>query len=203
MTKQPARRPARKRTPSRSRRLRARTRLSAGWLAAGAAAVIVVGVIAAALVVGGGGGSSSGGSSRAAANGEAPTARFATFKGTTVSLADYRGKPLVVNFFASWCTPCLAELPEFEQVHQRLAGRVNFVGLNLQDAVADGRSVIQRTGITYDTGRDPDGELFGGFSGVSMPTTVLVDARGKVVQKFNGEINGAQLEAAIQQQLLS
>ncbi len=77
--------------------------------------------------------------------------------GSTGSLADYRGRPLVVNFFASWCAPCLAEMPGFEQVHQDLGDQVAFLGVNLQDRVADGQRVVDQTGVTYDIARQLPG----------------------------------------------
>jgi thiol-disulfide isomerase/thioredoxin len=81
---------------------------------------------------------------------------FARFDGGAETLDSYVGTPLVVNFFASWCTPCIAELPRFEEVHQELGDQVKFVGLNLQDAPDAGLAVIARTGISYDVGRDPE-----------------------------------------------
>jgi thiol-disulfide isomerase/thioredoxin len=118
------------------------------------------------------------------------------------SLADYRGRPLVVNFFAAWCFPCLAELPGFERVHQTVGDRVAFVGLNLQDRAEDGRAVVARTGITYDVGRDPDGDLFRAFGAVTMPTTAFVDAEGRVVEVYGGELTAEALRAKIEDLLL-
>jgi peroxiredoxin len=174
-----------------------RSRRWAVAIATVATAVIVIGAVAAAFVVGSDDGSQTQRPSSARVGQVAPSTEFAIFKGGQASLADYRGKPLVVNFFASWCTPCLRELPGFEQLHQRLTDRVAFVGLNLQDTVDDGQQVIRQTGITYDTGRDPDGELYRAFGAFAMPATVLIDRAGRVVEVHNGELTAEQLEAKI------
>jgi thiol-disulfide isomerase/thioredoxin len=124
------------------------------------------------------------------------------FDGSFDTLERYVGQPLVVNFFASWCAPCLAELPEFERVHRRLEGEVTFVGLNLQDPADSGRAVVARTGITYDVARDPDGLVFTAFEAFAMPTTVFIDAAGQVVQVWSGQLNGEMLEERIEELLV-
>jgi thiol-disulfide isomerase/thioredoxin len=123
--------------------------------------------------------------------------------GTTGSMADYRGRPVVLNFFASWCAPCLAEMPGFEQVHQDLDGQVAFLGVNLQDRIADGQRVVDQTGVTYDIARDPDGSLFQHFGAVAMPTTVFIDAQGRVVDVHSGEISAGALADRIASVLLA
>ncbi|MGH9119003.1 MAG: TlpA family protein disulfide reductase [Acidimicrobiales bacterium] len=123
--------------------------------------------------------------------------------GSTADLADYQGRPLVVNFFASWCVPCLAEMPGFERVHQDLEGQVAFLGVNLQDRTAAGLRVVEQTGVTYDIARDPDASLFQHFGGIAMPTTVFIDANGQIVDVHAGEISAGALADCIDEVLLS
>jgi thiol-disulfide isomerase/thioredoxin len=174
----------------------------------GAAAVLGAVIVAAALVAGGGPDETTtntpGNVEEAAAPGRmVPAGGFEMLDGSPGSFVTYRGRPLVVNFFASWCAPCLAELPGFERVHQDLDGRVAFLGLNLQDRPQDGRRVVEATGITYDVGRDPSGELFRAFRGLAMPTTVFVDADGRIVDVHSGELSAGTLQAQIEALLLS
>ena len=68
-------------------------------------------------------------------------AEFERFDGTKGTFADYRGTPLVVNFFASWCTPCVREMPDLQQVHSELGSKVAFLGINNQDRAADGQMI--------------------------------------------------------------
>lgn len=191
------------RRPTRDRRRRHPSAVGAG---AALAAVILA--VAVALVAGRGSDDSAsnpteGAQATATSSRSVPTTTFEMLDGSSGSFATYRGRPLVVNFFASWCAPCLAELPGFERVHQELQGQVAFLGLNLQDRPADGRLVVQETGITYDVGRDPSGELFRAFRGLAMPTTAFVDSEGRIVDVHSGELSADALRDRIAEVLLS
>ncbi len=123
---------------------------------------------------------------------------FEHFDGRIVRLSDWAGTPMVVNFWASWCPPCVAEMSAaFEPVHQQLGDQVAFVGLNLQDDPDDAFGIVRQTGVTYDLGRDPVGELFRDFGGIGMPTTVFVDESGIVIDTHTGALSQAQLEQLI------
>jgi cytochrome c biogenesis protein CcmG, thiol:disulfide interchange protein DsbE len=164
-------------------------------------------VVAGAVTVGAcGGGSDSGDpvsvNVSAEPGGQAVDGSFAMINGGRRSFADYRGRPLVVNFFASWCVPCLAEMPGFERVHRELADQVAFLGLNLQDPPQAGRAVVEETGVSYDVGRDPYGDLFQAFGGFAMPTTVFIDRAGTVVDLHGGEITTGELRDRIDALLL-
>lgn len=119
----------------------------------------------------------------------APTERFALLEGGSMSLADLRGTPVVVNFFASWCVPCVEEMPAFETVHQQLGDEVAFVGIALQESAEASRSIVEETGVTYTIGRDPSGALFEAFDGVNMPSTFVLDADGVVVGVSAGALD--------------
>jgi thiol-disulfide isomerase/thioredoxin len=122
----------------------------------------------------------------AAAGPSVPDLEVDDFAGEPVSLADHRGSPLVVNFWASWCPPCIAEMPDLEAVHQLADGRVTFVGINTQDTEQRAGELVQRTGVTYDLMRDPAAELFQAFEVFAMPTTFYVDAAGSIVARHSG-----------------
>lgn len=113
--------------------------------------------------------------------------------GDTFSLADVTGRPAVVNFFASWCAPCVAEMPAFEEVKVAVGDEVAFVGIDVQDGIEDGQALIERTAITWQVARDPQGELVRAMGGVGMPTTVLLDADGAVVERRTGALDGDEL----------
>jgi thiol-disulfide isomerase/thioredoxin len=115
-----------------------------------------------------------------------PDLEVDSFEGEPVSLSDYTGTPLVVNFWASWCPPCIAEMPDLEAVHQLADGRVTFVGINTQDTQERAGELVQQTGVTYDLVRDPDAALFQAFGVFAMPTTFYVDAAGNVVARHSG-----------------
>lgn len=180
---------------ARAAQVRARRR----WYATGGAVAAVALIAGIVFAASGGRDSPDLGAGRDAV----PAASFEMIDGRTGSFVDYRGTPVVVNFFASWCAPCLAELPGFERVHQDLGGEVAFLGVNLQDRREDGLAVIDQTGVTYDIARDPDGSLFQAFGAFAMPTTVFVDAGGNVVDLHSGEISAGDLAERIDRLLLS
>ena len=126
-----------------------------------------------------------------------------TIDGTgRVRLADFKGKPVVVNFFASWCEPCKKELPEFADAARQLAGKVAFVGVNSKEITAPAGIALARTmglaeaGITL--ARDVGGQ---GGSGLhdsyevrnAMPITAFYDAAGKLKYVAPGQLTRDKL----------
>lgn len=115
--------------------------------------------------------------------------RGSTFAGEAIGSEDLRGKPVVLNFYASWCTVCDRELPDFQRVAERLDGRVVILGVNPQsnDTDAAQQRMIDRNGVTYPTLPDPQDELLRQFNTTSgLPTTVFVGADGVVRKVHNG-----------------
>ena len=86
---------------------------------------------------------------------------FDLFDGGVGTIADYEGTPLVVNFFASWCPPCVRKMPEFQEVFDNLDGQVAFLGLSQDQSAQDALNLVQATGVTYDVGWDIDLEVYG------------------------------------------
>jgi cytochrome c biogenesis protein CcmG, thiol:disulfide interchange protein DsbE len=137
------------------------------------------------------------------ASAEAVDLELVYLDGTTGELADFRGTPVVLNFWASWCPACIAELPDFEQVSQKLDGEVVFIGMNMQEvdrAAAD--ALIAETGVTFRLADDPEGDIFRSFAGIGMPTTVFIDAEGAVANVHAGAVFAEDLEGLIDQHLL-
>lgn len=131
-----------------------------------------------------------------------PERPFETFDGEELSLADLTGTPLVVNFWASWCPPCVAEMPDLERVHVDLADEVRFIGLNTQDSLQQAQALVTQTGVTYDLGLDPEGALFSDFEVVAMPTTFFVDDAGVIVHRHAGLLTEQQLRDLIDEHLV-
>lgn len=126
-----------------------------------------------------------------------PTGSIRRFDGSAFSMADYRGQPVVVNFFSSTCVPCVKEMPDFERVHRQVGDRVTFLGLDVRDTVEAGRALVKRTGVTYDIGLDPDGTLIREFGGTVLPTTVFVLPDGTIADVASGRMEPEELQAAI------
>jgi thiol-disulfide isomerase/thioredoxin len=131
----------------------------------------------------------------------APSASFVTFDGQHAELADFAGRPIVINFWSSTCPPCITEMPAFEQVHQRYGDRVTFVGIDTVDGETPARALAAKTGVTYHLGFDPDGAIAKRFGVVNLPTTVLIGRDGTVMSSNFGQRSGDELTRQIEELL--
>ena len=129
----------------------------------------------------------------AAVGAPAPTVDMVAFNGDPVTLAQFEGTPIVLNFWATWCPFCVAEMPDFETVNQAADGQVQFIGVNLQDDAGAADDLVGDTGVTYLLTRDPQGVVYSAFGGVAMPTTVFIGADGIVDEIVTGALTEGQL----------
>lgn len=114
-----------------------------------------------------------------------------------VRLSDYLGKPVVVNFFASWCGPCKLEMPFFEAAFQQYGDRVQFMMVNLcgygNDRKADAKQMVADGGYTFPLLFDEAGEAAVAYAIRAMPTTVFISADGELLEQHIGMMNEATL----------
>lgn len=127
----------------------------------------------------------------------APAVEMVDFDGVKVTLAEYAGTPVVLNFWATWCPFCIAEMPDFQKVSQDTLGDVAFLGVNIQDDPAAAAAMAEETGVTYRLTRDPQGAVYAAFGGIGMPTTVFVDADGMIRDVITGQMSENQLRSKL------
>ena len=120
-----------------------------------------------------------------------------------VRLADLRGKPVVVNFWASWCEPCKKELPRLEDAYRRYKGRVAFVGVNTTDFTGEAQKFVDRYDITFPVVRDANGRVLAKYGGLPIPWTYFVDRNGRVAAYIRGEVTADALEDGLREALQS
>lgn len=122
--------------------------------------------------------------------------------GNTLTLSQFVGdKPIILNFWASWCLPCRREAPLFERYWQRYKDRVLFLGVNFQDQTADAVAFIKEFNITFPSGADPKANIGIDYAIFGLPETYIIGKDGKVVAKQVGEITEDALEGYLQQVL--
>jgi len=109
---------------------------------------------------------------------------FTDFEGVNKSLRIFSGQPLIINFFASWCTPCVQEMPDFEKIHQKFGDEVTILGLAIE-GITQAQQIVKTTGVTYRTGIDDNG-LLAAFGGIAMPKTIFVSIEGLIVDRYSG-----------------
>jgi thiol-disulfide isomerase/thioredoxin len=125
--------------------------------------------------------------------GPAVEALVPDLEGRTHSLADWKGKVVVVNFWATWCPPCLAELPEFQSFTAQSNPKVVVLGVNLIGTEKEGAKGVIRFAstnkLTWTQLTDPDGTLQRAFAVTVVPTTVVLDPQGRVVDRREGAVD--------------
>ena len=115
-----------------------------------------------------------------------------------VSVSELRGTPVVLNLWASWCTPCREESPRLQEGWEQLGPRgVAFLGLNIQDLRSDARAFSKEFGLTYPSVRDARRGVADDYGATGIPETFFVDARGRVVGHVIGVVSAEQLAAGV------
>ena len=185
----------------RQRLLRKRSRVRAFRRMAGIAAAFVAAIGLFILVArGGSGGVAFAGDIRT--GGTLQTLRLPALEGGgTVSYDQFRSKPLVLNFFASWCPNCIAEMPGFQQVHEQLGGKVAFLGVSQSDSKSGSIGLAKQTGVRYPLGFDANGGFFRATGSTGMPTTLFIRPGGQIAFIQVGALDPTSLRQAIQQYL--
>ena len=130
----------------------------------------------------------------------APDFVLQTFQGDTISLADLRGRPMVINFWASWCPPCRDEAPLLERTWRAYKNRdLIFLGVNIQDRKEDAVNYMREFDITFPNGPDPTGEITINYGVSGLPVTFFVSRDGKVVRRWVGALEHSVLIRSIEE----
>ena len=117
--------------------------------------------------------------------------------GQQVALSTYRGKPLIVNFFASWCGPCQTETPLLARFYREEQGKVALVGLDENDTVGNATSFTRADGVSYPVGWDPHFDVGSAYGVNALPQTFFLNARHQIVDRVFGKVTLASLHKGI------
>lgn len=133
---------------------------------------------------------------------KAPDFTVYDIDGNPVSLSDFAGKPVVLNFWASWCPPCKGEMPEFQKLYDELKDEVHFVMVDMvddaQETVASGSSFIEENGYTFPVYYDTDYDAAITYQARSLPMTFFIDREGNFITGHMGMITADLLKERVE-----
>jgi thiol-disulfide isomerase/thioredoxin len=122
--------------------------------------------------------------------GPPPALKLKTIAGQEVTLASYRGRTVIVNFWATWCAPCVSEMPSLQRMRDKLAAHgVEVIAVNLQENAARIAPFVERLGITFPVVRDHDGAARAAWNVTVFPSTFVVGPDQRIAWVAQGEID--------------
>ncbi|HLY64772.1 MAG TPA: redoxin domain-containing protein [Chloroflexota bacterium] len=144
----------------------------------------------------------SGGRTSALLGKPAPEFSYATFDGQPIDLASLRGKPVMVNFWGSWCVPCKDEAPVLAQAWQTYQGTgVQFLGVSIWDKPDAARSFAQNAGAVWLTGLDNDGKIAIDYGVSGVPESFFISRDGVLIDRFPGPFVGSDGSSSLDRYL--
>ena len=129
---------------------------------------------------------------------------FQLVEGEATTLAELQaadGRALVVNLWATWCAPCLAEMPDLEAFHRQRGDDVLVLGLNISDSPTRAADMTDELEITYLLGRDPEGAFVEALGAVGLPVTALIDRQGRLALVHQGPLDLERLTDLVAEHL--
>jgi cytochrome c biogenesis protein CcmG, thiol:disulfide interchange protein DsbE len=118
-----------------------------------------------------------------------------------LSLASLRGKPVVLNFWASWCYPCNQEAGTLEAASREWAGKATIVGVDVREPTGDARGFVRKYGLSYPLVHDNRDKMWPTWGLTGLPETFFVDPRGRVVAHVLGQVSATDLRRGIEKAL--
>jgi cytochrome c biogenesis protein CcmG/thiol:disulfide interchange protein DsbE len=131
----------------------------------------------------------------------APAFTIPLMDGKPFEMAATKGKPVLVNFWASWCIPCEDEAVTLEKASRQYGDRVTFIGVNAQDTDGNARDFLRRFGVTYPNGMDTSGAVAVDYGMSGVPESYFVDRNGQMVRKWQGPLDDDRLKSYLDELL--
>lgn len=129
----------------------------------------------------------------------APDFTLPDLDGNPVRLSSFRGQPVILNFWATWCPPCKQEMPALQRLHEEMGGRVRIIGIDRAEPVDTVRRFADQYGITFTIALDRTDELATRYGLTGIPETFFLDSGGVVRFKYIGPMTLAQMREFVRQ----
>ncbi len=135
----------------------------------------------------------------------APNFTLTTLSGQTLNLTQFRGKPVYLNFFASWCPPCQFETPDVEKMYKKYGNKITFIGVNLafNDTVPRLKQFLKTYGVTYPVLLDKSGSVTKTYKVMAIPTSFFIKSNGVIMYHYLGALIASQMQTEFNKLLAS
>lgn len=127
----------------------------------------------------------------------APDFSLKNLSGETVTLASLQGKPVFLNFWATWCGPCRAEMPDLNHKYRKYGDRMHFLAINVGEAAHQVKEFLGANRLTFPVALDSDSSVARAYRINGIPTSLVLDSNGVVQGKRVGTLNSSQMEGLI------
>lgn len=127
----------------------------------------------------------------------APDFTLTDLEGKTVKLSDLRGRAVLLNFWASWCPPCRAEMPDLQEAHEQYGDDIRILAVNIQEDREVVKDFVREFGLTFTVLLDSDGSVARTYRIAAIPTSFFIDRSGIIRLRWVGALSKQALEAGI------
>ena len=124
----------------------------------------------------------------------APDFALETLDGGVIQLSKLRGHKVILNFWASWCAPCRAEMPDFERIYQEYKDRLTILGINIREDRQTIERFLREVPVSYPIALDPQGAAVRAYKVIAQPATFWIDEQGQMIERKFGAYTRAELE---------
>lgn len=132
---------------------------------------------------------------------KAPDFGFTYLNGTAGNLKELQGKPVFLNFWATWCPPCVGEMPHFETLYPKYKDRINFIAVSVDDEQADAKAFVAQRKFTFPAAHADAQKIIQKYNIQGIPASYLLDAEGNIIATSIGAMDEKTLERFLQQAL--
>lgn len=117
--------------------------------------------------------------------------------GQTVSLASLKGKPVFLNFWATWCPPCVGEMPDIQRMYAKYGDKVHFVIVNIDGTKPDVTAFMENHAFSFPVALDMNGSAASAYAVQAIPTSYIIDADSNVVDSHIGALSAGDMESFV------